>query len=176
MKTRDSGGLPCPDCGSPLVPCKCERERKRGMISRFGSTLRANPKKRLKARSLREKFKDEPLRYGVVFERVRTYPCAGKVYFVDHVCGPGVAPASAHHLGRDDMDGLWPVCGRCHDDLEEREAKVVKALKQAGMPSLDAIAKSYVGQALFELKEEGELPVEVETAARRRGFRAEVQR
>lgn len=176
MKLRDSGGLPCPDCGSPLVPCKCEREREKGMISRFGSTLKANPKKRMKTRTLAEKFKDEPLRYGVVFKRVRRYPCAGRVYFADHVCGPGVAPASAHHLGYDDLDGLVPSCGRFHDDMEEREAKLVKALRTAGMPSLEAIGKSYVGQALFDLKEQGELPLEVEDAAMQRGFRAEVQR
>lgn len=176
MKICDSGGLPCPECGSPLVPCRCEREKKRGMISRFGSTLRANPKKRFKGRTLKERFKGQPWKYGQVFEAVRKLPCAGRVYLPYHECGPGVAPASAHHLGNDDLDGLVPACSRFHDDLEEREAKVVEALKQAGMPSLEAIGKSYVGQALFELRDQGELPPEVEDAAMRRGFRAEVQR
>ena len=174
MKTRDSGGLPCPECGSPLVPCKCERERKRGMISRFGSTLRANPKKRMKARTLREKFKDRPWKYGQVFEAVRKLPCAGRVYVPGHECGPGVAPASAHHLGRDDLDGLVPACARFHDDLEERVAKVTEALRTAGNPSLEAIGKSYVGHALFWLNEQGELDPVILEEAKRRGYRAEV--
>ena len=176
MKIRDSGGLPCPECGSPLVPCKCEREKKRGMISRFGSTLRANPKKRLRSRTLEEKFGDDPLRYGPVFKRVRGYPCFGTIYFLGHRCGPGYAPASAHHVGYDDLDGLLPVCGLLHDQVGEKALKVEKRLRRAGMPSIEAIAKSYVGQALFELKEEGELPPDVKQAAMERGYRAEVQR
>jgi len=176
MKIRDSGGPACPECGSPLVPCKCERERERGMVSRFGSTLKANPKKRMKVRTLKEKFGDDPLRYGPVFEVVRRLPCWANVYIPGHECGLGAIPASAHHLGFDDLDGLLPSCSLSHSDLHEREGRITKALKTAGMPSLESIGKSYVGQVLFELKDADELPEELETAARRRGYAAEVYR
>lgn len=175
MKTRDSGGLPCPECGSPLVPCKCEREKKRGMISRFGSTLRANPKKKLRSRTLKEKFGDDPIKYGILFERIRELGCFGVVYFTGHKCGLGYAPPSAHHLGEDDLAGLLPVCGLMHDLVEEQERKLEKRLKRAGNPSLEAIGKSYVGHVLHGLKKSGDLPLEIETLARERGYAAEVR-
>jgi len=174
MMTRDSGGLPCEECGSPLIPCRCQREKERGMISRFGSTLKSNPKKRMKTRTLREKFKDQPFKYGIIFDYVRTMPCAGRIFIPGHECGVGVAPPSAHHLGNDDLDGLVPACGRFHDDLEERARKVSKVLETAGMPSLEAIGKSYVGDALYWLYDQ--LTEDMEQEARRRGYTAEIGR
>ncbi len=176
MKIRDSRGLPCPVCGSPLIPCPCEREKGRPMVSRRNSTLKANPRKKLRSRTLREKFGDDPLRYGLVFEAVRRLPCWAKVYIPGHECGLGAVPASAHHLGTDDLDGLLPSCSLSHSDLHERVGKLAKALKTAGQPSLEAIGKSYVGQALYELKEADELTPELETTARERGFKAEIHR
>jgi len=173
MKTRDSGGLPCPDCGSPLVPCKCDRKWK---VGRFGSTLKTDPKKKLRARTLAERAEENPLRYGPVFLKVREKPCAGRVYLPGHECGLGYAPASAHHIGKDDLDGLVPACAAFHDQMEEREAEVSKALREAGSPSLKAIGRSYVGEALFRLEEAGELAPEIMAAARRRGLMGGVQK
>jgi len=103
----------CPDCGSPLRPCKCERGDKR--VSRFGSTLKINPAKKLKVRTLEERFGDDPLMYGVVFKLIRTWPCFGIEWLPGHKCRPGYAPAGSHHLGKDDLDGQVPVCSWLHD-------------------------------------------------------------
>ncbi|GAG06762.1 unnamed protein product [marine sediment metagenome] len=168
MKLRDSGGLPCPKCGSPLKPCKCERGDDR--ISRFGSTLKVRPKTKLKTRSLKERKKDKPLEYGQVFEEVRRERCFGLAELPGHRCGIGVAGSTAHHIGKDDLDGLLPTCGSGHDDLHERVWKVAEALRTAGKPPLHTLAEGYVRRSLARWKKRGELNPEVETAAIARGL------
>jgi len=162
------GGQMCGKCGSPLVPCKCNRQD--GRVSRFGSTLKANPKKMLKTRSLKEKFKDEPTRYGQVFEEARLLLCFGLGRLPGHVCGIGVARSTAHHIGKDDLEGLLPSCGKLHDDLHERAGEVSKALRRAGSPPLHVLAGRYVEDILARLEDRGELEPEVEAAARARGI------
>ncbi len=54
----------CPDCGSPFQPCKCGGDDR---ISRFGSTLKVDPAKKLKVRTLEEKFGDDPLIRNVFY-------------------------------------------------------------------------------------------------------------
>ena len=158
----------CPDCGSPFRPCKCERGDKR--VSRFGSTLKANPAKKLKARTLEERFKDNPLRYGVVFNRVRTWPCFGIEWLPGHKCRLGYAPATAHHLGKDDLDGMVPVCSWLHDQLEEFPTEVERELRLSGKPSLAGLGRMDVVNALVELYDSDELPAEILTAAQKRGL------
>lgn len=168
MKLRDSCGLPCPNCGSPLKPCKCERGDDR--IARFGSTLKVRPKKKLKVRSLKERFKDKPLEYGQVFDEIKVERCFGIEELPGHRCGIGVAGSTAHHIGKDDLAGLLPSCGKLHDDMHERVWKVVEALRTAGKATLHTLAERYVRRALLRLKERGELGPEVETAAVARGL------
>ena len=168
MKLRDSGGLPCPDCGSPLKPCKCERGDERR--SRYGSTLKYRPGKKLRGRTLEERFKDQQLRYGLLFREIRLLLCFGVEYLPGHICGPGYAPPTAHHLGKLDLDGLLPVCGLLHDEVGEKALEVEKRLRTAGKPSLEAIGKGYVQRALALLQAEGRLPDEVAGPALKRGY------
>ena len=171
-KLRDGGGLPCPDCGSPLVPCRCERERDGGRkVRRPGSTLRADPRKRMKARTLEEKFGDDPLRYGTLFREIRLLPCFGSTYLPGHVCGLGYAPATAHHLGKTDLDGLLPVCGHMHDQVGEQTLEVEKRLREAGRPSLSGLGRLYLVRTIGRLSQEcGRLAPEIAMEARKRGF------
>jgi hypothetical protein len=124
----------------------------------------------MKVRTLAERKKDKPLEHGVLFREVRTMPCAAITFFYGHKCGPGVAPASAHHLGRDDLAGMIPACARFHDDLEERESRVEAQLRTEGHLKLKSIGRNYVTKALGQLKDRGELPTDIEAAARRRGY------
>ena len=154
------------------MPAFEEREAASGKRRVFGSTLKVDPAKKLKSRTLEEKFGDDPLRYGPVWKCVRILPCAGRKYVPLHECGPGFAPATAHHLGKDDLAGLWPVCGALHDQLAERPREVSKALRKAGGPTIGAIGKRYVAGALERLQADGRLPYPLEQAARRRGYAA----
>ena len=160
----DSGGLPCPECGSPLSPCKHEREAKRPMLQGWNTTLRTDPKKRMRSRTLQEKFGDDPLRYGPVLELVRLRPCFGKSYLPGHACALGYAPPSAHHLGETDLDGLVPVCGALHDEVGLYPETVASALRRARSPTLPALAAQYVDAAVAELRVNGELLPEIERA------------
>lgn len=169
LKPRDEGGLPCPDCGSPLRPCRCHRQRK--TVRRWGSTLRADPEKKLRTRTLAERFEDDPTRYGVLFDLVRRDACFGLTYLPGHVCGLGYAPPSAHHLGKTDLDGLLPVCGRLHDEAGEKPSDVERRLREAGRLPLQALGRLYVTAALRVLDAEGDLPADVATAARKAGYR-----
>lgn len=167
MRLIDSGGLPCPDCGSPLKPCKCERGDTRRRVP--GSKLMARPGK-LRSRGVMEKYKDDPFLYGVLFTLVRTWRCFGATYLPGHECGLGYAPPTAHHPGKTDLDGLLPVCGALHDLVEERPSRVERALREAGQPSLHDIARTYLSQASQALVDLGELPAEVEAVCRRKGL------
>ena len=138
------------------------------MIQGWNTTLRTNPRKRMRARSLKEKFGDDPLRYGPLWEEVRRQPCFGKRHLRRHMCAPGYAPATAHHLGETDLDGMLSVCGALHDEAELYPEKLAKALQQAGSPVPQVLADGYVDAAVAELREAGELPPEVERAWRER--------
>ena len=163
-RTVDGGGLPCPKCGSPLVPCRCQREAARPRVRGWNTTLRTDPRKRMRAKTLQEKFGDDQLRYGPLWELVRRRPCFGKSYLPGHVCALGYAPPSAHHLGKTDLDGLLPVDGALHDEVELYPETVAKALQRAASPTLHILADQYVDAAVAELREAGELPPEVEQA------------
>lgn len=118
--------------------------RSKSQLSR-GSGLQR--KSRLKRRSLAERTKDDPDRYGDLFEAVRRMPCFGRKYLPGHECELGYAPASAHHLGRQDSEGMVPVCGRLHDLCEMRTSEVEVMLQRAGSPSLEELGQMYVERA-----------------------------
>ncbi len=157
----------CPDCGSPFQPCKCGGDDR---ISRFGSTLKVDPAKKLKVRTLEEKFGDDPLMYGPAFKLVRTLLCFGIEWLGGHKCKPGYAPATAHHPGKDDLDGLVPVCGWLHDRCAERTLEVERELREAGSPPLSGLGRMYTMLAIRELVDREELPPELLTAAQKRGL------
>ena len=163
------GGQQCPDCKSPLRPCICEREDKRR--SRYGSTLKVNPKTKLRTRTLEEKFGDDPGKYGPLFEAVRPLPCFALTYLPSSPCGLGYAPASAHHLEERDVGGLVPSCSLHHDMMGERTLEVERLLREAGSPSLQAIGKGYLIRAIKWIEDRGEeLPAELLGEARKRGL------
>ena len=75
---------------------------------------------RIKRRSFSQKYKGDGPRYGTLFVRVRELPCwlaqAGYDGPGHEGCGLGAQGGhTAHHVGRNDADGLIPVCGRAHD-------------------------------------------------------------
>ena len=134
-----------------------------------GSKLMARPGK-LRSRGVMERHKDDPFRYGVLFTTVRQWLCFGVEHLPGHICGLGYAPPTAHHLGKTDLDGLLPVCGRLHDLVEERPSQVERALREAGQPSLQEIGRTYLRQASQALVDRGELPSEVEAVCRIKGI------
>jgi len=74
-------------------------------------------KKRFRQKSFTERFKDDPLRYGILFEAVRLMRCFVAAMGSTHRCaGPG--RHTAHHEGKDDLGGLLPCCGYVHRGLE----------------------------------------------------------
>ena len=140
------------------------------MISRHNSTLRVNPKKKMRTRTLEEKFGDDPGKYGILFREVRTFECFGITYLPGTACGLGYAPASAHHLGDRDIDGLLPVCGSHHSMLEEWTLEVAKTLREAGNPTLEDLGRHYLHRAIRNLEDRGEeLPPELLSEARKKG-------
>lgn len=121
--------------------------------------------KKLKRRTLKERYGHDPLSYGVLFEKVREWPCAGKVHLPhQHRCGPGYRPPTAHHLGKTDVEGLVPCCGALHDAMEERTKEVDQALREAGKPSLAKLGQAYVRTAARIVAGQGRLPKEVAAA------------
>ena len=113
----------CPDCGSPLRPCICDRDLGRPAP---GSTLRT--KKELRTRSFSNMFDGRGDRYGVLFLAIREMRCwlwVENYYGPGHECctkGVQDSPnsqhpegATAHHVGRFDEQGLIPGCGAAHD-------------------------------------------------------------
>ncbi len=101
----------CPDCGSPLRPCRCERPTRRRA---WNSTLPASTG-----------LKRSPDRYGPAFEAVKRLPCVLwtlAYYGPGHeCCGFGAQGGhTAHHVGRLDSEGLLPVCGKAHDMIAGR--------------------------------------------------------
>ena len=164
MKLVDSGGLPCQQCGSPLTPCKCEREAARPRVRGWNTTLRVDPKKGLRSRTLKEKFGDDPLRYGPLWDEVRREPCMGLTWLPRHQCKPGYAPPTAHHLEESDLEGMVPCCGWLHDRLELAPDEVAKELTEAASPSLQALGDLHILAAAARLREKGEMPPEIEEA------------
>lgn len=104
----------CPDCGSPLVPCKCEDDRR----SVPGSTLKTRT--RLSAKPFSKKYDGTGERYGALFRFVRDMKCW---LSIEGYRGPGhewcrdgvQGGSTAHHTGRKDEEGLVPGCGAAHD-------------------------------------------------------------
>lgn len=134
----------CPECGSPLRPCKCQRVKKapgwrRNVVTEKGT------------------------RYGPLFTAVKKLPCWLKAEGYrgrgHESCGPGVqqgqysAPDghTAHHVGRYDEEGLLPVCGRAHDlsaGLGGRTTqKEFRSWLDRNGISLERRALDYLGQA-----------------------------
>jgi hypothetical protein len=113
----------------------------------------------MKRRTLQERYGEDPLRYGPLWEKVRRwYPCAGKVHLGGaHDCGPGMRPAGAHHLGDTDIEGLIPCCRRFHDQLHDRSWEVEAELRKRGR-TLARLGLAYVQVAADSLAAEGELP------------------
>lgn len=74
----------------------------------------------MKRRSFSQKYKGDGLRYGTLFVRVRDMPCwlavEGYAGPGHDGCGLGVQGGhTAHHVGRNDDEGLIPGCGKAHD-------------------------------------------------------------
>jgi hypothetical protein len=113
-------------------------------------------KKPLRSRTLTERFQDDPTRYGPLWKVVRVLPCVGRMVDPGHECGPGYAPATAHHLGKTDLEGLVPVCGALHDVLHQRH-KCREWEERAGV-DLAALGGKYVKGAAERLERDGELP------------------
>lgn len=155
----------CPDCGSPLDPCKCEKEGRYvsppGSV--WNSTLGVKKGGRLKARTLGEKYGGDPLRYGPLFEEVRAMTCAGRSLIAGHRCGPGYAPASAHHLDdKSHLDalGLIPCCGLLHDRLEDPSDQV----RWVAHRTDEDVGRFYVLKAADRIRDRGEMTEELESA------------
>lgn len=109
----------CPECRSPLRPCRCDRKRE---------------KKGFRKRSFLETHDDDPLVYGVLFERIRTAARTGVLCLLsgqvrddtgeEHVCGD-LWRATAHHSktvgsGGDDLSCV-AVCGTADDLVHGRK-------------------------------------------------------
>lgn len=121
--------------------------RKRG-AKNYEKRLKAEGRRfsKLRRRGVMERYKDDPDRYGDAFLGIRELPCFARRYLPGSECGLGYAPASAHHLGEKDSEGLVPCCGKHHDMMEEREKEVESMLKEAGSPPLKEIGRKYVQQ------------------------------
>lgn len=126
----------------------------------WNSTLK--PGGRLKTRDFRKRKEG---RYGPLWDRVRRMPCFVRVLFPElHRCGPGYAPATAHHIipGGQDDEGLAPACGAVHDVLEAQKRRVTVDLSSVcqGRPisvNIRRIGLDYVDRARTELEDEGGL-------------------
>lgn len=128
---------------STLRPGKPLRAKKR--LSRTRASLNRTGK--LKRRGVMERHADDPDRYGELFLRVREMPCFGRSRLPLHQCGIGVRPATAHHVGRKDSEGLLPVCGRLHDALHERPWEIQSRMGKGGAEKVRRLALEYVEQA-----------------------------
>jgi hypothetical protein len=137
-------------------------------LARSGKGLKRSPikgsRKPLKRRTLEERYGDDPTRYGPLFKRVREYPCLGRVHLRGwHVCAPGYRPATAHHFGDTDLEGLAPCCGLMHDLLHESAKEVDLELRKRGR-TLVGLSQAYVRVAAEALEGAGELPEECSAA------------
>ena len=140
----------CPECGSPLRPCKCQRGKKRTGWKADVVT-------------------DKGTRYGPLFRAVKAMPCWLKAEgYRDRgheECGPGVQMGmysrldghTAHHVGRYDEEGLLPVCGRAHDLSAGLGGRTTQLAFRAWLDrrglSLDRLALDYVGRARVDTKD-----------------------
>lgn len=144
----------CPDCGSPLRPCKCEDDDRRSVP---GSTLKTRT--RLKAKPFSKRYDGKGERYGSLFRAVREMKCWLAVegyYGIGHEgCGPGTQDSgadpmgfTAHHVGRTDEDGLLPVCGSAHDLVAGYGGRTTQKIFRAWLDSkglsIEAAARRYV--------------------------------
>lgn len=158
----------CGDCGKLLALCRCGREyvSPPGAVanSRLGSRKRLTSSTRLRSRSLEERYGDDDLRYGPLFDEIKVMTCFAREHLPDYPCGPGYRPATAHHLGETDPEGQVPACGRHHDWAEEFPGEVDEALREAGSPSLDELGRMYVKEAALRLIERGEMTDEIREA------------
>lgn len=105
----------CPDCGSPLDPCRCERDRGR---EAWNSTLRVYPKKKRKRRGKAETKAEKFAREFHSEERVafvNGLPCCA--------CGRKPTrrhPSDNHHVWTDGTGrrgpytAIVPLCRSCH--------------------------------------------------------------
>lgn len=163
---REAAQQLCPDCGSPLRPCRCDRELGRKTP---GSTLRT--KTRLKARSFSERFDGTGERYGTLFRIVRKMRCflwIENYYGPGHeCCGPGVQDSghapdgqTAHHTGKTDEEGLLPACGKAHDLAAGLGGRSTRKAFQAFLDErgigLREMALRYVDEAKLIAKEEND--------------------
>jgi len=142
----------CGECGSPLRPCKCERDQ--GRKAPGNTTLRV--RKRIKARSFSQTHDGKGERYGWLFRLVRRRACFLRVMGYRGLghegCGDGAQGGStAHHVGRPDVEGLLPVCGRAHDLCAGLGGRTTVARFRAwlaeGGHTLKEMALRYVGEA-----------------------------
>lgn len=111
----------CPDCQSPLRPCKCERAKSK-----------ARPR-RLRIRGFKAVHASNPLEYGVIYDRIAALAKAGTCILnglIDNETGrvhecSAVWRATAHHSptvgsGGDDRS-CAPLCGGADDLVHGRQ-------------------------------------------------------
>ncbi len=155
-------GQQCPECGSPLKPCKCDRDRGRATP---GSTLRT--KSKFRVLSFSKKYDGTGPRYGPLFRTVRDLTCwlrregyQGPGHYPS--CGRGVQDSphatleqgwgrTAHHVGRLDEEGLIPCCGKAHDILAGLGSRTTQQRFRAWLDergfTLRQVGLLYVAQA-----------------------------
>lgn len=158
----------CADCGKLLALCRCDEEEYVGPPGAVRNRT-LGTRRPLRARTLEEKYGDDPLRYGPLWREVRAMTCFARRYLSWSKCGLGYAPASAHHLdhrGHMDVKGLLPVCSKHHDRVEEHPAEVDEALSKAGSPPLDQLGRVFVELAAAKIRHRGEMTDEIEEALR----------
>lgn len=155
----------CPECQSPLRPCICDRKR---------------TKKGFRKRSFRETYEDDPLRYGIIFERLRTWARSGDLCLLKgrvrsdtgdpHVCLHHWR-ATAHHTtpvgrGGDDLS-CAAACGLADDLVHGRvwgwSQHRVEATYEIDVAE---VAREHVARAL----KYGAVPDEVAVAAEAAGI------
>ena len=141
--------------GKPQLPSRQRVLR----IERTGKPApSAKPKrKKIRTKSFSQKYKDpDGKRYGGLFLRVRVLRCwlerEGYRGRGHPACGPGVQGGhTAHHLGRNDEDGLIPGCGAAHDlyaGLGGNETQEeFKGWLRAGGVTLAEVGQAYVNDA-----------------------------
>lgn len=109
----------CPKCGSPLRPCKCEREAKEGKVKRWNSTVpvRKKPKRRGRRKTKAESDAEWARKYHSPERRewVGRLPCCA--------CGKKPTPrwpSENHHTWTEGTGrkgpyrAIVPLCRPCH--------------------------------------------------------------
>jgi hypothetical protein len=142
-------------------PEKLRAWRKRSKPLKSKSAIQRKRGK-LRQKTFAEKRKEDPSKYGALFDAVKAEPCIGLSLIPGHRCrGPG--RHTAHHeppisKGGNDRTGQVPVCGWLHTGLHGSVNRTrADTLNELGLSKeeLQALAKKYVARALLQLSDKG---------------------